>query len=261
MSHLGLPSFFGQAKRSFWLYFGGIWLFVGVVMLIGSAGMALQERSWSADSVRTTGIVLTKDISLADSDSSTAYRVRFRFTSKDGSTIEGDEQVEVATWEGLTERGPIEVYYLPSSPSSVRLEPGESPIGVLILFLVGVVFGGIGGFLFVRAALELLRARRLLHSGIDAEATVTGVEGTNVSFNRQPQFRVRYSYRDRQGGRHSGDSGYLDWEEASRWTKGDHVAIRHDPQRPAESVWIGKIQAPRPTIDAAPPAVGAPPPA
>ena len=259
MSRPGLPSFLSLAKRSFWLFFGGIWLFVGLVMLVASAGMALQERSWSSDAVRATGMVLTKDIIPADSDSSTQYRVRFRFATQDGTTVEGDEQVEVATWEGLTERGALEVYYLPSSPSSARLEPGGDPIGFLILFLVGVVFSGIGGFLFVRALLGLLRARHLLRSGVDTEATVTGVEQTEVSFNRRPQFRVRYRYRDRQGGEHEGDSGYLEWEEASRWKEGDRVAIRHDPGRPAESVWVGQIHGPVPTIDAPPPTVDAPP--
>jgi hypothetical protein len=258
----GLPSFLGQAKRSFWLFFGGIWMLAGLILLVVAIGMALQERTWASEAVRTSGIVLTKDIIPADSDSSTQYRVTFRFTAQDGSTVEGRQQVEVATWERLTERDPVEVYYLPSSPSSARLEPGANVFTLVLFFLFGAVFGGIGAVLFGRAVLKLRRARRLLQSGVEAEGTVTGVEQTNVTFNRRPQFRVRYAYRDGAGGEHAGDSGYLDWDEASTWKEGDRVAIRYDPGRPAESLWVGRIEAPTGAIDDAPPrVVDAPPPA
>jgi uncharacterized protein DUF3592 len=262
-----LPTLLSHAKRSFWLFFGGIWLSVGLVMFVAAIGMALEERSWDT-AVRTSGMVLTKDIVQADSESSTQYRVRFRFSTEDGRTIEGDEEVEVATWEALSERGPIDVYYRPTSPTSARLEPGADPFGALMFLAFGLVFGGIGGVLFGRAVIGLLRARRLLASGIDAEATVMAVEQTNVSFNRRPQYRVRYSYRDGAGREHAGDSGYLDWDEASTWSEGDRAAIRYDPRRPVESLWVGRIEKPTPiddapprVVDASPPAAGAPPPA
>jgi hypothetical protein len=156
-------SFLGLAKRSFWLYFGGICLLAGVTVFVAAGGMTL-----------------------------------------------------------------------------------------------GTVFGGIGGFLVVRAVLGLLRTHRLLRSGVAVEATVTVVEQTNVSFNRRQQFRVRYTYRDQQGGRYEGDSGYLDWEEASRWKDGDRAAISYDARRPSESQWIGTIEAPAPFVDAPPPFVDLP---
>lgn len=255
-----VPSLLGQAKRSFWLFFGAIWLLAGVVLLVVAVGMALQERQWSSEAVQTTGIVLTRDIVPADSDSSTQYRVRFRFTTQDGSTVEGNQDVDVGTWEGLRERDPVEVHYLASSPSSARLEPGANVSTAVVFFLFGAVFGSIGGVLVVRAVRGLIRSRRLLRSGIDAEATVTGVEQTNVSFNRRLQFRVRFKYHDQQGAEHEGDSGYLEWEEASTWNEGDRLAIRYDQQRPAESLWIGRIEAPSPAVDARPPAVDVPPP-
>jgi hypothetical protein len=254
-----LPGFIGQAKRSFWLLFGGIWLFVGLIMLVTAAGIAVQERSWASEAVTTTGIVLAKDIVPADSDSSTGYRVRFRFATADGSSVEGSDAVQVATWEALTERGPIEVHYLPSSPSSARLESGPGAVGLAIFLVMGSFFGGVGGVLFGRALLGLLRARRLLVTGVTTEATVTSVEETNVSFNRQPQFRIRYTYRDGQGEEHAGGSGYLDWQEASLWKPGDPVAIRFDRRRPAESQWAGETSGPTP-VDESPRIVDAPPP-
>ncbi len=250
----------GQAKRSFWLFFGGIWLLAGLVLFVVGVGMALEERVWSSDAVQTTGMVLTKDIVRADSDSSTQYRVRFRFSPEDGSTVDGAQDVSIETWEALTERGPVAVYYLPTSPSSARLDPDANVVISIVFLVVGVVFGGIGGVLFVRAVRGLLRARRLLRSGVATEATVSGVEGTNVSFNRRPQFRVRYRYRDEQGGEHEGDSGYLDWDEASTWNEGDHVSVRYDPQRPADSHWVGRTETALSDVDPPSRMVDAPPP-
>lgn len=255
-----IPSFLSQAKRSFWLFFGAIWLLAGVVLLIVAVGMALQERQWSSEAVQTTGIVLSKDIVPADSDSSTQYRVRFRFTTQDGSTVEGSQEVDVATWEGLRERDPVEIHYLPSSPTSARLEPGANVFTAVIFFLLGAVVGSIGGVLVVRAVRGLIRSRRLLRSGVDADATVTGVEQTNVSINRRLQFRVLFKYHDQHGAEHEGDSGYLEWEEASTWNVGDRLAIRYDQQRPAESLWIGRIETPSQAVDARPPAVHEQPP-
>jgi hypothetical protein len=254
------PSFLGQARRSFWLFFGAIWMVAGLILLVVAVGMAFQEQTWESDAVQTTGIVLTKDIIPADSDTSTQYRVRFRFATEDGNTVEGSQEVEVGTWEALTERDPVAVYYLPSSPSSARLEPGSGMFIVVIFFLFGTIFGGIGAVLVVRALRGLSRTRRLLATGVDAEATVTAIEQTNVMVNRRPQFRVRYTYRDQQGAEHGGDSGYLDWEEATSWNVGDHVAIRYDPARPAESQWIGRPEASAPTADRPSPFVDAAPP-
>lgn len=266
------PSFFSLARRSFWLLFGGIWLFAGVFMLVFAVVFALREQEFASNGVVTTGIVLEKRIVPADSDSSTEYRVGYRFTTADGRVVEGSDSLSVDDWEGLVERGPIEIRYLRDRPESSRLTLGSDFFGALIFLLFGVVFGGIGGVLFFRALGGLRKARRLLGVGVPADATVTSSELTNVTLNRRPQYRVRYSYRDQQGGTYAGDSGYLDFEEASLWSPGDVARIRYDPNRPDESQWLGAsdptsqvhekslpVDAPLP-VDAAPP-VDAPPPA
>jgi hypothetical protein len=235
----GIRALLAQRKRSFWLLFGGIWLVAGAIMLIVGIGMAFDERRWEA-AVETTGIVLTKDIVPADSDSSTEYRVGFRYTTDSGASAEGGQQVDVHVWEALTERGPISVYYLPGSTEPARLDPSPEPLGSLIFLVSGLLLGGVGGFLFVRTLRNLLRADRLMRTGTETAATVTAVEQTDVSFNRRPQFRVRYSYRDGHGDTHAGDSGYLEWAEASTFSEGDTVRIRYDPARPADSVWLGR---------------------
>jgi uncharacterized protein (DUF58 family) len=263
------PSFFSFARRSFWLLFGGIWLFVGIVMLVFGVVFALREQAFSTNGVVATGIVLEKRFIPADSDSSTEYRVVYRFTTQDGRTVEGSDQVNVETWESVVERGPIDVRYLSDLPESNRLNLGSDLVGAVIFLLFGVVLTVIGGFLVIRALRALRKARRLMSVGVSADATVTLVEPTNVTVNQRPQYRVRYSYADPQGGTHEGDSGYLDFETAHQWSPGDVARIRYDPGKPEESHWLGAAdpaaaspsspaEKPLP-VDAPPPVDAAPP--
>jgi hypothetical protein len=169
--------------------------------------------------------------------------------------------MDVATWERLQERGPVEIRYLPGRPSSNRLAPGAGFAGPLLFLLVGMTITGAGGVLVVRALRRILEARRLLRLGRATAATVSGVDATNISVNGRQQFKVRYSYRDEQDRTHAGDSGYLGWDEAARWNPGDRVSIRYDSNRPDESVWIGEPEAtPQGTriVDAPPPTSATP---
>lgn len=260
------PSFASLARRSFWLLFGGIWLFAGVFLLLFAAVFALREQDFAASGVATTGIVLEKRIVPADSDSSTEYRVGYRFTTTDEKVVEGSDSVSVDVWEGLAERGPIEIRYLRDRPETNRLAAGSDFFGALMFLLGGAAFAGIGGVLFFRALAGVRRARRLLRFGVPADARVTEVAPTNVSFNRRQQFRVRYSYVDGHGGAHAGESGYMNFEVANLWAPGDVALIRYDPERPEASHWLGasdEASARRedsPPVDTPPP-VDAPPPA
>jgi hypothetical protein len=255
MPDSGWRALLGQTKRSFWLLFGGIWLLAGLLLLVIGIGAVIEERRW-ADATRTTGLVLVKEIVPADSDSSTEYRVTFRYEDERGETLEGDQKVDVATWEALTERGPIDVYYLTGSSDPARLAAAPSILPSVLFVLVGLAGAVFGAVVFGRAARNVLRTRRLLASGADAHATVTAVEATDVSFNRRPQFRVRYSYRDGGGAMHTGDSGYIEWEEASTYAEGDTVSIRYDRDRPGDSVWIGRPTPATMAVDAAEPETG-----
>ena len=254
------PSLMTLARRSFWLLFGGLWLFVGVAMLIFALGFAVKEGDYTRNGVTTTGIVLTKHIVPADSDSSTEYRVSYRFSTGDGRVVEGSDTIDSGAWEKLVERGPIEIRYVADNPGSNRLASGSNVAGAAIFALLGAVFGGIGAVLFIRAIQGVRKARRLLQVGIPAQGKVTGIEETNIQFNRRQQFKVRYSYVDREGRKHEGDSGYMDWTEATDWVVGDPVDIRYDPADPDQSSWIGRpAPAASTVLDVPPPGPDAPP--
>ncbi|HEY0443776.1 MAG TPA: DUF3592 domain-containing protein, partial [Candidatus Limnocylindrales bacterium] len=121
-------SMFTLGRGAFWPLFGAIWLLVGVVMLIAAIALGAQEADYARSGVATTGIVLTKDIvtarSSSNSNSSTEYRVTYRFTTADGSTLEGRSSIGVTAWEKLVERGPIAIRYVAGNPGTNRVDAG-----------------------------------------------------------------------------------------------------------------------------------------
>lgn len=202
----------------FWLVFGGIWLAVGVPFVFGGLHMFRTESRFGEEAVSVQGMVLTRDIYRGRSTnggSSTRHEVSYRFTA-DGRTFEQRDNVNVRTWEGLTERGPVEVQYLPDDPTQSRIAGESDRIGPFLM-------GGLGGFFAVAGGLivaydlrrRLLRAR-LQREGVSADATVTGVGPTNFSVNRVPQWVIRYRYSDQRGHNHTGKSEDLSPAEAQR---------------------------------------------
>src|SRR5204863_9835111 len=69
-------------NSNFWLWFGGIWLAMGLLFLGIGAGAGFYRNEFAArldrEGVRVQGLVLTKEIS-APQDRSTTYDVTFRF--------------------------------------------------------------------------------------------------------------------------------------------------------------------------------------
>jgi hypothetical protein len=229
-------------SRYFWLVFGGIWLAVGLPFFFSALHMFWTQSRFGEEAVRVQGTVLTRDIHRGRSTnggSSTRYEVSYRFMADD-RTFEERDEVDVQTWEALTERGPVEVRYLPDNPTQSRISGETDLVGPLLM-------GGLGGFFAVAGGLivaydvrrRLLRAR-LRREGESVDATVTGVGPTNFSVNRVPQWVIRYRYSDQRGHHHTGKSEYLSPEEAQEWKEGDVGRVRYDRQRPAQNVWFGR---------------------
>lgn len=240
----GGVSFFGLAARSFWLWFGAIWLLVGSVFLVVGVFIAHGEREYQQDGQVAQGVVLTKSIRRADRDSDTEYRVSYRFTTSSGQRVEGRDSVSVHVWEALREQEPVQIQYLPRNPSSNRIHGQTNWVLLLVFGGMGAVFAPVGGFLSLRSLRKALRERRLWSRGMVAEATVTGVRQSNVRINRRPLWIIDYEYRDHFGQTHQADSGYVTREEVATWQVGDTGHVRHDSQRPEQSVWISRSDYP-----------------
>lgn len=229
-------------SRHFWLVFGGIWLAVGLPFVLSGLHMLRTESRFGEEAVSVQGTVLTRDIHRGrntNGGSSTRYEVSYRFTADD-RTFEHRDEVDVQTWEALTERGPVEVQYLPDDPTQSRISGETDRVGSLLMSGLGGFFAVAGGLIVAYDLRRLLLRARLQREGVSADATVTGVGPTNFSVNRVPQWVIRYRYSDQRGQNHTGKSEYLSPEEAQEWKDGDVGRVRYDRQRPAQNVWFGR---------------------
>jgi Protein of unknown function (DUF3592) len=107
-----------------------------------------------------------------------------------------------------------------------------------IFTLAGFVLTAAGGFIIYRAMTIAARDRRLLQSGVQTAATVIDIERSRIEINRQSRWHVRYRYE--HGGRtFDGRSRALHGEDVWSYKPGDKIAIRIDPQKPEESLFVG----------------------
>ncbi|MFZ5877659.1 MAG: DUF3592 domain-containing protein [Nitrospirota bacterium] len=229
--------------RHFWLVFGGLWLTVGLPFVFGGIHLFRIESRFGEDAVAVQGMVLTRDIHRArsnDGGTSTRYEVTYRFTADDGRTFEHRDSVNVQTWEALTERGPVEVRYLPDDPTQSRIAGETDWAGPLIMGGLGGVFAVAGGLIVAYDVRRRVVRARLQREGVSADAIVTSVEPTNFLVNRVPQWVIRYRYVDDRGRTHEGTSEYLSPEEAGEWKEDDVGRVHYDRQQPAQNVWSGR---------------------
>jgi hypothetical protein len=229
------PSKGGINQGNFWVLFGSIWLLVGLPFLLGPGYFILQERQLATNGLETEGIVVTKEV--GRSGDSVHRKIGYRFTA-DGQTFEGTSEVSEERWNSVTERGPVPIEYLPGRPAVSRVV-GASELTLLLIFsFVGLLLSIAGGTIVFVSLRRARTTRRLLTSGVRADASVTEVEPMNLRVNGRPQWRLKYEYRDHRSRQHVG-SMYLDGEEAERWKAGDAGIVLFDPDRPATAVWLG----------------------
>ena len=233
-------------RRYFGLIFGGIWLVVGISLLIGGVAMWQHEERFAHEAVTTKGKVLTRVIRTAQrssgsgSSTSTEYHVSYRFLTPDGITREGDSKVDVHVWESLQEQGPVTVSYLPGDPGTNRVAGKPDWVGPAIMAGLGGVFTLAGGVIFLFSFGKRLSRGRMLRSGMSAAAVVTAVEETNFSINRVPQWIVRYRYNDHRGRTYEDKSSYLSPQDANDWKEGDTGKVKYDKEKSNKSLWIGR---------------------
>jgi hypothetical protein len=160
-------SFSDVAKRPSAVWFGGIWLFVGTILLtvglgVGVHSLRLQERM-AREARVAEGMVLNKWISRrrgSQRGENTNYWVGYRFTAKNGVLVKGEAQVSRARWDQLVEREPVQVMYLPDEPGTHRIE-GETSTWVLPLVFTGLgfTFASIGGVIVFKGLAGARRQR------------------------------------------------------------------------------------------------------
>ena len=218
-------------KGSFWVWFGAIWLAVGLPFVLIAAFLVVDERRFETEGRLVEAMVLTKEI----------RHVTYRFDTPDHQRFEGHGDVPEATWNALTERGPIQVVYLRDRPASNRIA-GESKRMLLALFaFLGGFLSLVGGTMLVGALRSARTKRRLLESGVRAAAIVAEVGAMNLRVNGRTQWRLKYDYHDYQNRPHRG-TVYLAEDTARQWKAGDPGNVMFDPERPQKAIWLGKTE-------------------
>lgn len=237
-----------MTPQNFWIWFGGIWCSVGSLFLViglsvGLYHVRLHDRL-DKDGRNDDGIVLTKEIRFSTengSRSGPSYHVTFRFAPVDGTLVRGEAEVGENAWDALTERGPIQVTFLPDAPQSHRVAGQTS--SPMILSIVFSVLGGIlacfGGFVLFTALGTRRQHAALRRTGMVAEATVTDIDPSAIRINRVQQWTLRYRFQDVHGTAQTG-SCTVSPEEAEQWQVGHTGSVRYDPTRPRAHVWVGK---------------------
>ena len=232
--------------KTFWLWFGGIWLFVGapffVLGLYFGYHHATVTQRLDAGGTTVDGMVLTKSRKTSSSNKggnrSTTYEVTFRFLTRD-AVMKGSAEVTDERWDQLVERELLPVTYLPEAPQHYRIDGQTNGWWLPGAFtVIGGVFGGLGVFILLRARGRILTDRRLQREGVPATAIISEVSESTMRINGVRQWAIHYEYRDERGVPYTGKESFSP-EEAMRWKEGDRVTIRYDRRRPDRSLWVG----------------------
>ncbi|MBI2997623.1 MAG: DUF3592 domain-containing protein [Deltaproteobacteria bacterium] len=147
----GPPSSYQPGKRSLWPFLGWAFLIFGLVFL----RLSCEEGYYEKGGVRVQGIVLQKTYSPGTSStggspsSPSKHYVSYRFTTKEGRTLEGRYELLPQMWGKLKEGDPVIVEYLPDSPDTNRIpeqraRSGTWRIMALVLLVASVILFIIG---------------------------------------------------------------------------------------------------------------------
>ncbi|MGH7770066.1 MAG: hypothetical protein ACREQP_21660 [Candidatus Binatia bacterium] len=147
--------------RSLWPFLRWGFLLFGLVFL----RLSCEEGYFEKGGVAAQGIVLkktytpgTSSVGGSGTGSPSRHTVSYRFTTKDGRTVEGRYDVLPGTWQSLQDGGPVVIEYLSEAPGTNRIPDQRARSGTWrIMALVLLVASAV---LFI-----IVRRQRLRPSG------------------------------------------------------------------------------------------------
>ena len=138
--------------------FGGILLFIGAIFLLVGVLNLRQERTFRAEGRTAVGIVLTKSSHVeSDMQNNTRqihYDIGYRFTTDDGISVKGSEEVNWRTWTWIQERNRVQIIYLPRNPAKNRLAADHPALKLWSATVLGGLLSGGGVILLGYGALR-----------------------------------------------------------------------------------------------------------
>jgi hypothetical protein len=137
------------------LVIGLAFLFVGVTR--GSEGRALARNGLVVQGTVTEKRIdhVSRHKKAGGNDERTLYVVQYRFSTRLGAVLDGEQAVGESLWRGLRKDGPIAVRYLEANPFINRTD-AESDASADIFLVAGGVLAA-GGLTFLVA---LIREKR-----------------------------------------------------------------------------------------------------
>ncbi len=230
-------------KSSFSWWFGLIWAVVGIAFVVVAAFLWVGEQRFARAGLSTTGTILEKGYEesiedVGDRDDDVSYWLSYRYRDVAGQEeYVGQHDVSLDTWNRYREGDAVPIEYL-------RDDPGESRVaadGVIARWLlpaifggVGVLLGGIGGFLAARSLRTVGRRVRALRDGVPTPGRVIAVlKETSVKVNGRHPLYLTYEFTDYGGERREGKSPFLPRALESRWHAGDPILVLYDREDPS----------------------------
>ena len=233
------PSYWPLARRSMEFWTGAIFLLVSTPLAVAGMLQVAEEWRFTRHGVSTDGMVLTKEITRPGRNrESRRYDATYRVMVPEGA-FENRVRLSYADWARLKEREAVEVVYLPERPASNRLAGSQPWLAAAFLTLLGSGFFAIGATLLRRSIRQARLEWRLGQHGAATEGVVIEVCDRHLAINGVRQWRLRYEYDDFKGSRHSGTHD-LPEDEALQWATGAVGAVRYDPGRPTDAIWLGR---------------------
>lgn len=159
---------FAFSGQSFLLLFGAAFMAIGLMMVYAGVQDAIRESAYRQQGKVVQAIVVDKSIKRASREGNTAtrYEIAYRFTATDGRAVQGMDAVGVDEWEKLAPGSSFKVTYLLAAPQTSRAEGSGDSVSSYIVIGVGSLFTLIGGAIFLYAAAQLRRERRLRREGL-----------------------------------------------------------------------------------------------
>jgi hypothetical protein len=135
-----------------------------VTFLLLNALYNRQERLFHSEGISATALVLTKSSHVVynqqNNSQETKYDVGYRFTTQDGESIQGTNEIDLGTWRSIRERAPIQIVYLPGSPERSRLVAAESGATPWNASLLGGALAAGGALLLCCGIFDATRKHR-----------------------------------------------------------------------------------------------------
>lgn len=231
-----MGAYFRFLKSEFIFLFGAIWAAVGTPFMGVAAWQVHQDRRIALHGVAGEAELVEK-LRSSSKDSESNYRLKYVFQDAAGREHIRTAKVSWEIWRQYEEGAKLPIVYLPGDASKSRLGGALKESGLLLALLfggLGLVFGGVGWYLVVKAVRRASRSIGLMRNGMPTQGKVKDVLwDQNVNINGRHPAYLSFTFTGPAGQVYEGESRYLPRAKESAWQAGDSVTVIYDPMDPS----------------------------